>query len=152
MTTKANFSSAEWNRLLEAPMLASLAIGGADPSAFLSTPMDGLANEPALAEARMDPSGNQLVAAVTGELQTAEGRANAYEGSRDRALAGLKQASAILDTAAPADAAAFKAWLGRIALLAVEARSAQHGLGTGGAQASDKDKAALAEITRVLED
>ena len=74
-------------------MLASLAIGGADPSAFLSTPMDGLANEPALAEARMDPSGNQLVAAVTGELQTAEGRANAYEGSRDRALAGLKPVS-----------------------------------------------------------
>jgi hypothetical protein len=149
MATKVSFSTVEWNRLLESPLLACFAIGGSDPAAVLSTLNGGLANAPALAETRMDPSENQLVEAVIEELMTAEGRANAYDGVKDRALAALKQVSAILGAQTPADAAAFKAWLGRIALLAVEKRSESGALGFGGPQARGKDKAELAKISKV---
>jgi hypothetical protein len=98
----------------------------------------------------MDPSENQLVAAVIEELMTVEGRANAYEGVQDRALAALSLVPAILDAQPSADAAAFKAWLARIALLAVETRSESGALGFGGPRERGKDKAALAELSKVL--
>lgn len=150
MVSKVSFSPAEWNKLLESPLLACVAIGGSDPAALLSMLRGGLANAPGLAETGMDPSENQLVASVIQELMTAEGRANAYDGVRNRALAALKQVSAMLDAQAPDDAAAFKTWLGRIALLAVETRSESAALGFDGPQAKGRDMAALAEIRKIL--
>ena len=150
MANKVNFSPAEWNKLLESPLLACSAIGGSDPAALLSMLRGGLANAPGLAETGMDSSENQLVGAVIQELMTAEGCANAYDGVKNRALAALKQVSAMLDAQTPADAAAFKAWLGRVALLAVETRSEGGALGFDGPQVKGRDMAALAEISKVL--
>ena len=52
MANKVNFSPAEWNKLLESPLLACSAIGGSDPAALLSMLRGGLANAPGLAEYR----------------------------------------------------------------------------------------------------
>ena len=150
MATKADFSPDEWKKLLESPLLAGLAIGGVDPGGFFSTLNQGIANAPALAEAKMNPSADELIKAVTEDLMTSEGCANAHEGIKDRALAQLKQAAAIVDAKAPADAAAFKAWLGHIAQVVAEAGSEGGILGVGGAQVSDKEKVTLAEIIKVL--
>ena len=150
MATKADFSPDEWKKLLESPLLAGLVIGGVVPGGFLSTLNQGIANAPALAEAKMNPSADELIKAVTEDLMTSEGCANAHEGIKDRALAQLKQAAAIVDAKAPADAAAFKAWLGHIAQVVAEAGSEGGILGFGGAQVSDKEKVTLAEISKVL--
>jgi hypothetical protein len=61
MATKADFSSDEWKKLLESPLLAGLAIGGVVPGGFLSTLNQGIANAPALAEAKMNPSADKLI-------------------------------------------------------------------------------------------
>ena len=152
MATKADFSPDEWKKLLESPLLAGLAIGGADPGGFFSTLNEGLANAPALAEAKMNPSADELIKAVTEDLMTSEGCANAHEGIKDRALAELRQAATIVNAKAPADAAAFKAWLSHIAQVVAEARSEGGALGFGSAQVSDKEKVTLAEIIKVLRD
>jgi hypothetical protein len=91
MATKADFSPDEWKKLLESPLLAGLVIGGVVPGGFLSTLNQGIANAPALAEAKMNPSADELIKAVTEDLMTSEGCANAHEGIKDRALAQLNK-------------------------------------------------------------
>ena len=118
---------------------------------FFSTLNEGLANAPALAEAKMNPSADELIKAVTEDLMTSEGCANAHEGIKDRALAELRQAATIVNAKAPADAAAFKAWLSHIAQVVAEARSEGGALGFGSAQVSDKEKVTLAEIIKTFE-
>jgi hypothetical protein len=162
MATMTNFTSDEWKKLLESPLLAGFAISAADPSGFFSTLKEGLANARALAEAKNNPSADELIKAVTADLLTADGRTNAREGVKavatsgdfagikDRALAELRQTAVILDAKAPADAAAFKAWLGHIAQVVAEAGSEGGFLGFGGVKVSDKEKATLAEINTTL--
>jgi len=62
----------------------------------------------------------------------------------------LQQAGALLDAKAPADAAAFKAWLKLIAEHVAEAASEGGLLGFGGVKVSDAEKATLAEISSAL--
>jgi hypothetical protein len=123
---------------------------------------EGLASAHALVEAKTNPSADELIKAVTEDLMTSEGRTNAREGvkavatsgdfagMKDRALAELKQTAAILDAKAPADATAFKAWLGHIAQVVAEAGTEGGFLGFGGVKVSDKEKATLAEINKFL--
>jgi len=75
-------------------------------------------------------------------------------GSRDRivqrSLANLREVSAILDTKAPADAGAFKAWLRGISEKVAEAAAEGGFLSFGGVQVSDAEKATLADIAKAL--
>jgi hypothetical protein len=120
MATKTDFAAAEWRRLLQAPLLAGFAVSAADPSNFIGLLQEAFATARALSEARTEAGGDELVKAVASELLTSSGRADAREGVRtitqgapleeikERALAGLKDAAAILDAKAPADASRFK--------------------------------------------
>jgi hypothetical protein len=67
-----------------------------------------------------------------------------------RSLANLREVSAILDTKAPADAAAFKAWLRGISEKVAEAAAEGGFLSFGGVQVSDAEKATLADIAKAL--
>ena len=122
MATMTNFTSDEWKKLLESPLLAGFAISAADP-----TPTTKAA-----------------------ALKLGKARASTASFGKDRALAELKQTAAILDAKAPADAVAFKAWLGHIAQVVAEAGSEGGFLGFGGVKVSDKEKATLAEINTTL--
>jgi len=162
MATKTNFTPEEWKKLLEAPLLAGFAISAADPGGFFSVMQEGLASAKALAQAKMDKTADELIKAVTEDLLTPEGRSSAREGVRavatkgdfagikDRALAELKQAASIVDAKAPGDATAFKGWLAHTAQLVAEAGKEGGFLGFGGVAVSDKEKATLAEIHKVL--
>jgi hypothetical protein len=67
-----------------------------------------------------------------------------------RSLANLREVSGILNTKAPGDAPAFKAWLQAISQK-VAAASAEGGfLGMGGVQVTDAEKATLADISKAL--
>ena len=67
-----------------------------------------------------------------------------------RALDACAKLRMVLDTKAPEDAPAFKAWLNGIALKVAEAASEGGFLGIGGVKVSDAEKATLADIAAAL--
>ena len=160
MATKSDFTADEWKTLLESPLLAGFAITAADPIGFFTTIREGWAEAKELAAAKTSAS-DELIKAVAEDLLTSEGRDAARDGVqalvagaqiselKDRALGQLKRAAAIVDAKAPADAAAFKTWLGHVSQLVAEAAGSGF-LGFGGVQVSDAEKATLAEIHGVL--
>lgn len=161
MAAKSDFTAEEWRKLLESPLLAGFAVSAGDPSGFVGTFQEGLANAKALVEAKAR-GGGDLVQAVADDLMTAEGRTHARAGVKElihgaqlgeikgRALGELARAAAILDAKAPADAPAFKAWLAHIAKLVAEAGVEGGFLGFGGVKVSETEKATLAEISHTL--
>ena len=162
MAQKSDFTPDEWHRLIAAPMIAGVAVTAADPSGLWGLLQESLASGGALLEAKRDAAANPLVKAIVADFESPEGRAAARDGVKERltgkspadiskaAVQGLKELSAILDAKAPADAAAFKSWLGEIARRVAEAGKEGGFLGFGGVSVSDAEKATLAEINSVL--
>ena len=162
MANKASFTPEEWTKVLESVAVTGMAVTAAEPSGLFGMLKEALAGGAALAAAKADPNANELVKAAIGDFETAEGRAAVQEtlnarfaGAKPadivpRSLETLRQASAILDTKAPADAPAFKAWLNSIASKVAEASKEGGFLGFGGVQVSDAEKATLAEIATAL--
>jgi hypothetical protein len=162
MANKASFTPEEWKQLLESPMLASIAVTAAEPSGLWGMLKESFAAGGALARAKTDANTNELIKAVVAEFDSAEGRGAARDGlqgrlrgskpgeAKDKAIAGLRQAAALLDAKAPGDAAAFKTWLQTISQHVAEAAREGGFLGFGGVQVSDAEKATLGEISSAL--
>ncbi len=163
MVDKSAFTPAEWNQVLAAGMLAGMAISTAAPSGIFGMIKEGLASTGVVLSTAQDANANPLVKAVVAEFQTSEGRTAAREGitsvvsgattpadAEARILAALKSVAGLLDTKAPEDAPAFKAWLQSIGEAAANASSEGGFLGFGGVQVSDAEKAALADIAKAL--
>lgn len=161
MVGKTDFAPAEWKKVLESPLLAGFAMTAADPSSFVGSLQEAFAEARSLAEAKTGGSG--LIKAIVEELLTSSGRADAREGIRtiaagatsagqikERALEALKEATAILDQKAPDEAKTVKTWLGQIAKTVAEAGTEGGFLGFGGIKVSDKEKATLSEISKIL--
>src|SRR3954447_11707421 len=161
MADKTSFTPDEWTKLLESPMMAGIAITAAEPSGLWGLLKESLSGGWALLEARTSGP-NELIKAVATDFGMSEGRAAARDGVqarlsgskpaevRDKAIAALREAAAIVDTKAPNEAAAFKGWLTQIAQKAAEASTEGGFLGFGGVQVSEAEKATLAEIARAL--
>ena len=109
------------------------------------------------------PHSNELVAAVTADLETEGGQSKLQKALHRRfaevtnpadfvqhSLITLREASAILDAREPADAAAFKAWLFGVSQKVAEAASEGGFLGFGGVQVSDAERATLDDIAKAL--
>ena len=133
MADKSSFTPEEWTRLLEAPMMAGMAVSAAEPSGLFGMLKESFATGKLLVQAKTDASTNALIKAVAADYETAEGRKAASEGLRARlgggqpgeiktkTLDALRQVSALLAAKAPEDAAAFKAWLAQISQSVAEA-------------------------------
>jgi hypothetical protein len=162
MANKSSFTAEEWTQLLEAPMLAGLAISAADPSGIFGMLKESFATGKLLAQAKADAGANELVKAIAAEYGTAEGRKAAGDGVRAKlsgskpgdikttALEGLRRVATLVAGKAPADVAAFKAWLTQISQSVAEASKEGGFLGFGGVQVSDAEKATLAEVASAL--
>jgi hypothetical protein len=162
MANKSSFTPEEWTKVMESVAVTGMAVTAAEPSGLWGMLKEALAGGAALAAAKADPNANELVKAVIADFETAEGRDEVQQALKarfadakpadvvPRALATLRQASAILDAKAPADAAAFKAWLNTIAAKVAEASTEGGFLGFGGVQVSEAEKATLADIARAL--
>ena len=162
MANKASFTPEEWTKVLESVAVTGMAVTAAEPSGLWGMLKEALAGGAALAAAKADPRVNELVKAAIADFETPEGRASVQEALKHRfegaeaadvvprALETLRQASAILDAKAPADAPAFKAWLNAIAAKVAEASKEGGFLGFGGVQVSEAEKATLAEIAAAL--
>jgi hypothetical protein len=163
MADKSTFTPDEWKRILGSTMLAGMVVTMADQSSGLFGLLrEGLAGGSALAAAERDPQTNSLVRAVVNDFLTSDGRSAARDDiktilagatsaadAQTKAINALKDVSTLLDTKAPADAPAFKAWLQSIGNSTAEA--AGEGLfGIGGVKVSDSEKAALQQIANAL--
>jgi len=163
MATKASFTPEEWQRLLDSPLLASMAVTAADPSGLIGLVQEGFAASRALAEAKSAAGGNALIKAVAADFETKEGREAARDGLKARfagspaaelkpkAISALREVASLLDARAPEDARAFKSWLEDLARRVAEAAKEGGFLGFGGVQVSEAEQATLAEISAALE-
>jgi hypothetical protein len=161
VANKTDFTPEEWTKLLESPMMAGIAITAAEPSGLWGLLKESLSSGWALLEARTSGP-NELIKALATDFGTSEGRTAARDGVqarlsgskpaeiRDKAIAALREAAAIVDAKAPAEAGAFKDWLKQIAQKAAEASTEGGFLGFGGVQVSEAEKATLAEIASSL--
>jgi len=95
-------------------------------------------------------------------METSAGRSAARDGvradltgkspaeMRQQIIATLTQVGQILDTKASEDAAAFKAWLKRVAERVAQAASEGGILGFGGVTVTDAEKASIADVAKAL--
>ena len=162
MANKASFTPDEWTTVMESVAVTGMAVTAADPSGLWGMLKEALAGGAALAAAKADPNANELVKAVIADFETADSRAAVQEALKQRfadakpgdvvprALEILRQASAVLDAKAPADAPAFKAWLNGVAAKVAEASTEGGFLGFGGVKVSDAEKATLGDIAKAL--
>jgi hypothetical protein len=161
MTDKSNFAPDEWKVLLESVMAAGIAVTAAEPSGLWGLLKESFAGGTVLARAKSDPGTNALIKAVVDDFNTAEGSAardalkNKFRDSKpaqikDRCIETLREAAAIVDAKAPADAAAYKSWLQQISQHVAEASNEGGFLGIGGVPVSEAEKATLTEISSAL--
>jgi hypothetical protein len=162
MADKSSFTPEEWKALLEAPMLAGVAVTAADPSGLWGMLKESFAAGGALAKIKADAGANPLIKAIVAEYDSAEGRGIARDGLKAqlagskpgdvtaKAVAALGNVSAILQAKAPQDAAAVQAWLASISRGVAEASKEGGFLGFGGVQVSDAEKATLDQVAAAL--
>lgn len=161
MTSKADFTSEEWTKLIESTMLASMAITAAEPSGLWGTLHEGISNASALAAGRS--STTPLVAAVVADLATSEGRTAARDTVKARlsgattaaeivarSIASVSDVARILEAKAGADAVPFKQWIYANAERVANASTEGGFLGFGGVKVSDKEKATLGDLSKAL--
>jgi len=161
MVGKANFTPDEWGKILEAPMIAGIAVSAAEPTGLFGMLKESMASAKELLEAKANPSVDELIKAVVTDFETSEGRSAARDGLKSlfaggqpaeikaKAIEALRQLSPLLDAKAPADSVAFKTWLRHIAQSVAEASKSGF-LGFGGAAVSEAEKATIAEISTAL--
>ncbi|MDJ0447986.1 hypothetical protein [Methylocystis sp. JR02] len=162
MANKSSFTAEQWDRIIQAPLLAGFAISAADPNGFIGALKEGMASAEALSAAKTDGGADELIQSVVDDLFTPEGRTSAREGVRKiiqgaalddikiRALEELRSTAKILDATTPLEARPFKNWLSHIARLVAEASAEGGFLGFGGEQVSASERATLAEIASAL--
>ena len=162
MANKTAFTADEWNHVRAGAFMAGFAITAADPSGLWGLLKETFASGRALIEAKTDASASELSRAIVADMETSEGRSAAQdyvkgrlhgakrEEIKQRAIDALRSAAATVEQKAPADAAAYKAWLLHIAQNVAEASKEGGFLGFGGVAVSDAEKATLSEIGAAL--
>src|SRR5262249_20251728 len=133
MANKASFSPDEWTKVLQSVMMAGIAVTAAEPSGLWGTLKESMAAGHALVEAESGAKADGLIKAVVADFETSTGRAAARDGLQSsfagskpdevktKAVAAVRDAAALVDAKAPADAPAFKAWLRHISQGVAEA-------------------------------
>lgn len=162
MAIKDQFTSEEWAGVLQAPMLAGLAVTAADPGGLWGAIKEGSAMVGTLQKAKAGGAQGSLVSDVVGAFETSEGRSLMQDGVKklfkgkkpgeasQAAVARLGEIAGVVSQKAPGEAAAFKAWLREIAQKVAESGTEGGFLGFGGEKVSEEEKQTLADIDRVL--
>ena len=162
MANKQSFTPEEWSKIMQSVALSGVAVTAADPSGLMGMLKESFASANAVVSAKRDPAASELVKSVVSEFESADGRATLREALKktlsgasqadvsQRSLEALRQISAVLDSKAPGESAAFKSWLRAISTSVANAASEGSVLGFGGTKVSDKEKATLNDIAKAL--
>lgn len=162
MAIKDQFTSEEWAGVLQAPMLAGLAVTAADPGGLWGALKESSAMAGALSKAKKDGAQGTLLSDLVAAFETSEGRSLMQDGVKElfkgkkpaeateAAVARLGEIATVVSQKAPGEAVSFKAWLREIAEKVAESGTEGGFLGFGGVKVSDAEKKTLADIDRAL--
>lgn len=160
MAIKADFTTEEWTKLIESPMLVGMAISAAEPSGLWGLLQEGFSGARQLADGRTNDT--PLIKAIVEDLATSEGRTIArdalqarFKGAQSaeivsRSVESLWDVARILDSKAGSDAATMKAWLYAHAERVANSASEGGFLGFGGQKVSESERATLSQISQAL--
>ncbi|HHW86645.1 MAG TPA: hypothetical protein GX400_10600 [Chloroflexi bacterium] len=156
MTNSLDFTPAEWEVLISAPMLAGLLVGDlANPQRWI-TELYAVFDS---AQAQESSADSVLIRAITERMLAREGDsidlpadlpASAAE-ARAHLIAGCLQAVRLVSEKAPTEAPAFKLWLLQLARAAAAATKEGGFLGIGGTQISAEERTILHEFETALD-
>jgi hypothetical protein len=158
MTTKHDFTTDEWNLLLEAPVHATSYIMTADMS-ILGAIREMRALDKFFTQASPPESAVELINSLLPDLQArsknkekpAPSKTEEDQDPREPARQGLKQTAALVEAkCSPEEASGFKQWLINLARAIASADKEGSHFGRGGQRISDKEKIALEEIKTIL--
>jgi hypothetical protein len=159
MTTKADYTSDEWNTLAAMPSVVGLAVILADLSAPRGRKQELEALETSAATAAAQYPDNELVQAVLPDAQAATaseeveayGRARRSEKALEEAVSWCEKANAILAAKSPfLEADGFKRFVLTAGLTVAEASADAEYLGIGGETLSHGERKTLLKLVDVL--
>jgi len=154
VTTKSDFTEAEWSRVVRAPFVAGMAISLADPGGPIEATRETMAT---LRSATSPPSREQLLAEVALEIhammQEKQSPLSGYKPTADGAPVGqqvLEELRAVKELvtakATLEEAAAFGQWLIAAAQAAADAAKEGGFMGFGAKQVSEREEAMLNQV------
>jgi hypothetical protein len=161
MSVYGEFSDDE-QRLLRASLeAAAVAVSAASPGRPEEAASEGFAAASFVLERKADYVEDRLISAVIADLEARLATDQAFPdfvkvasapGALDWAMETLRAVGALLDARAPhEDAAAYKAWLVRLATkVALAGKEDQGFLGRGGVSINDAEKSALEAVAEAL--
>lgn len=160
MALKDSFDTAEWEQLVQSPMLASMAVTAADPSGLVGAVQEAAATSRAMLEARQqtDSLAGEIVSAFEdGETRKAarESAVSMVRGKKPaevsaEAVQALAGVAAMVRRKAPDQAETYIAWLKDLATRVAEAGTEGGFMGIGGEKVSEAEKKTLADLDTAL--
>jgi hypothetical protein len=162
MGIKDHFTKDEWESVLQAPMLAGLAVTAADPGGLWSAIKEGTGLARSVVEAKSKGAAGTLLGEIGAAFETPDGRQVArdriktmLQGKKpaevaDAAVSRLHEISTLVGVKAPEQATAFREYLRETAQRVAEAGTEGGFMGFGGEKVSEAEKKTLADIDRAL--
>ena len=155
MSTKNDYSSAEWKAIASAPVAAGLFITMSDTSGPIGLVKEAMAVGKAITEAAQ-AGAPEIIRAVAASVKDS-GRPETPDipmGSRTQSKEALtntiRSAVDAVERHSPSEAQAYKTWLATVAKRVAEASKEGGFLNMGGTLVSSKEEEALKELTQVL--
>jgi hypothetical protein len=157
MTTKADFTSEEWDALLAGPLAASMYIIVASPSVFGSI-KEVTAMTKELAKAVARPDNTELMRFMLADYQEKDVIKRVspnIKGKPDEVIAALRSSiedavSLLAQKATDEESEQIRNWMYELAVKTAEASKEGGFLGIGAVRVSDAEKKALADLAQIL--
>lgn len=159
MSVKTDFTSDEWQTLLQAPGAAGIYIMMADPNFVIGSMKEAFALSAGILHKEKDTGNSPLLAELLSEFKDKEMAKQAQikfekkdlDSVKKKAFDTLQRAAQLLEQkATPEEAAEIKTWL--YSMCDKVANAAKEGgfLGFGGTTVSDKEKEALKKVADIM--
>jgi hypothetical protein len=155
MASKADFTPEEWSKIEFAPLNTALVIALASPSGPIGMVQELFAAVSSVVDVEKDSAASQILKDVAADIKARNEkpempRFSSVEEGRAHVAGQLREAIALLDAKADADAPAIKQWLYGVAQKSAQAAKEGGFLGIGGTAVSPEESAALAELATML--
>jgi hypothetical protein len=155
MASKADFTPEEWSNVLFAPLNTALFIALASPSGPVGMVQEMFAAVSSIVDVEKDAGASQILKDIAADTKARQEKPelpkfSSVEEGRATITGQVRDAIALIDAKAGADAPAIKQWLYAVAQKA--ARAAKEGgfMGIGGTQVTPEETAALGELAGML--
>lgn len=155
MASKADFTPEEWSKVLFAPLNTALFIALASPSGPVGMVQEMFAAVSSIVDVEKDAGASQILKDIAADTKARQEKPelpkfNSVEEGRAVITGQVKDAIALIDAKAGADAPAIKQWLYAVAQKAAGAAREGGFMGFGGTQVTPEETAALGELAGML--